>query len=156
MINGEPVFDARNEQSRQTDGMPHVDAQPQDITRSSNGQKIEPEVRVTRVKTTRNGDKMVSYAWVQNNSPFAVEVTKFYVMGQGVNTNCLLSPNQGREVKIYDGGVAHNDKEVHAYLDCKIAQNGDYFRQEFFVEFDRQSDGNYLIEELHIEEVRDI
>lgn len=157
MITGEPVFDAQRDSSPKgagdTQGM---DAQSRDATRTETGHKIEPSIRVSRVKTSRNGNKMVSYAWVQNNSAFAVEVTRFYVGGQSAGMNYLLSASQGKEVKIYDGAVKDNDKDHDAYLDCKITQNGDYFRQHFHVEYNRESDGGYVIEELHSEEVSDI
>lgn len=157
MIKGEPVFDAQHEQSTRPASVPQgANQQAADNTRTASGQKVEPEVRVTKLKTTRNGDKMVSYGWVQNNSPFAVEVTKLYIMGRGLAAGTQLGAGQGHDMKLYDGPVASSDRESHAYLDCKIVQNGDYFRQEFFVEYDRQSDGKFLAEELHVEEVRDI
>lgn len=157
IIKGEPVFSAQNEVNTQpVDGILEVGKKQQDVTRTDSGHKVEPSVRVARVKTSRNGSKMVSYAWVQNNSLFAVEVTKFYVGGQSINLNCLLGANQGRQVKIYDGTVKDNNKDSDAYLDCKIAQNGDYFRQNFYVEYHRESDGGYLVEELHPVEVKDI
>lgn len=78
------------------------------------------------------------------------------IMGQGLSMNYRLAAGQGREVKLYDGPVAQHDKQHQAHLDFKIVQNGDYFQQEFFVEFDPQADGMYLIEELHPEHhVRD-
>ena len=123
-----------------------------DATRTSTGQKVFPELRVTRVKTSRNGDKMTSYAWIQNDSPYVLTLKKFYVLGQGVPMNYQLGSRQGREVKVYDGRVATSDREAHAYMDVMIQQNGDYFQQEFHTEFDRQSDGSYLIEEFHPEE----
>lgn len=155
MINGEPVFDA-NRPSSQTGVTPATLQTAGDPTRHDTGHKVMPEVRVTRVKTSRNGSKMTSYAWVQNESPYAVVLKKFYVMGQGEPMNYQLQSKQGREVRVYNGEIAHGDREREAHLDFHIADNGDYFQQEFDVEFDRQSDGTYLIEEFHPEEhVRD-
>ena len=63
MINGEPVFDASITPARPNESQgssQHVN----DPTRTSTGGKIMPEVRVTRVRTSRNGGKMTSYAWL--------------------------------------------------------------------------------------------
>lgn len=156
MIKGEPVFDATPQQDAVTTETPATAARTDDPTRHDNGHKVHPEVRVTRVKTSRNGDKMTTYAWVQNESPYAVVLKKFYVMGQGETMNYQLQSGRGREVCVYNGVIAHHDGEHDAHLDLHIEQNGDYFQQEFHVEFDRQSDGTYLIEEFHPEEhVRD-
>ena len=155
MINGEPVFDSQSSQP-QTPQPATTPGMAADPTRSETGHKLHPDMRVSRVKTSRNGDKMTSYSWVQNNSPYAVVLKKFYVMGQGVAMNYVLTPGQGREVKVYDGRIATSEHDAHAYLDIMIEQNGDYFQQEFHVEFDRQADGAYLIEEFHPEaHVRD-
>lgn len=108
-----------------------------------------------RVKSSRSGDKMTSYAWVQNESPFEIELTRCTVLGQSQPMNYRLGVGQGREVKVYEGSVG---KQEHgdAHIDYKISSNGDYFQQEFHVELDRQSDGTYLLEEFHRDEhVRD-
>lgn len=149
MIKGEPVFDARP---------PATEASQQSVddTRTETGHKVTPEVRVTRVKSTRNGDKKLTYAWFQNHSTYSVVLKKFYVMGRSVSMQVRLGPGEGREVQVYSGGVADNEHDAHAYVDIMIEQNGDYFQQEFHVEFDRQADGTYLIEEFHPEShVRD-
>lgn len=73
-------------------------------------------------------------------------------MGQSMSTQYQLNPGQGREVQIYSGHVATSEHDADAYVDIMIAQNGDYFQQQFHVEFDRQGDGRYLIEEFHPEE----
>lgn len=153
IINGQPVFD-----EPQTIAPSPVSGTTSrsDPTRTDTGHKLHPQVRVTRVKTSRSGNRMTSYAWVQNDSPYAVTLKKFYVMGQGSSMNYQLNPGQSREVQVYSGRIATSEHEADAYLDIMIAQNGDYFQQEFHVEFDRQGDGMYLIEEFHPEDhVRD-
>ena len=154
MIKGEPIFDAN--QAPTSAEAPSGNTGVTDLTRHDTGQKVIPEVRVMRVKTSRNGDSMTSYAWVQNESPYAIVLKKMYVMGQGESMSYQLRPGQGREVRVYDGQIASHDGERNAHLDFHIEQNGDYFQQEFNVEFDRQADGKYLIEEFHPEaHVRD-
>ena len=156
MIKGEPIFDANQTASSAPTETPNGNMGAADPTRHYTGQKVIPEVRVMRVKTSRNGDSMTSYAWVQNESPYAIVLKKMYVMGQGESMSYQLRPGQGREVQVYDGQIASHDGERNAHLDFHIEQNGDYFQQEFNVEFDRQADGKYLIEEFHPEaHVRD-
>ncbi|KKW03687.1 MAG: hypothetical protein UY35_C0005G0135 [Candidatus Saccharibacteria bacterium GW2011_GWC2_48_9] len=154
MAKGEPIFDENNAHRQSTDTgasqqVPTVDAIRQ------NGHKVIPEIRVTRLVSRRNGSNMTTHVWLQNDAPFAVEVRSFRVMGQATSMNYRLEPAQGREVNIYSGPVASHDDEDDAYVDYRIVQNGDYFQQHFHVEFDRQSDGMYLLEELHPEHVKD-
>lgn len=156
MINGEPVFDTAKQSGTPPSTPLQTATATSDVTRTSTGNKVMPAVHIRRVKSSRHGGKMLSYVWVQNDSSFTVVLKKLYVLHQSSPLNYHLAPGQGREVLAYKGSVARDEHEHHAYLDFYIEQNGDYFQQEFDVEFDRQADGTYLIEEFHPEHhVRD-
>lgn len=133
-----------------------ADSTEHDPTRTNTGLKIVPELKVSRLSTRRNGNTMMTSIWIENEAPFEVELRKFTIMGRSVAMGRRLQPHGGHEEMIYSGAIATDDKHTHASVDYRIVQNGDYFQQEFFVEFDRQADGTYLIEELHQEHhVRD-
>lgn len=154
MINGQPLHGETSQPQTSTPAS-SKESNSHDPTRTSAGHKVHPEVRVTRIKSSRSGDRMQSYGWIQNNATFDIEVTKVHVMGRGMAMGLRLGPGQGREMKLYDGHVGTHDHD-HAYVDFKISSNGDYFQQAFDVELDRQSDGAYLLEEFHPEgHVRD-
>lgn len=123
----------------------------QDPTRQVNGQKVMPRLSVTRVKTTQSGAKMQTYGWIQNDSPFAIEVTGGSVAGQRLAVRQQLEAGRGKEVKLYDGATMTNNRYDDALIDFRIVQNGDYFQQKFHIEYEYQHDGSYLIEELHAE-----
>lgn len=160
MINGDPMFD-EGSSSTHPQSLPsgHSDSAASgqhDPTRTDSGIKIFPELKVSRLSTRRNGNTMMSSMWIENEAPFEIELRKFTIMGQHVAMGRRLQPHGGHEEVIYNGPIATDDKHTHASVDYRIVQNGDYFQQEFFVEFDRQADGTYLIEELHPEHhVRD-
>ena len=160
MAKGEPIFDAQsppvttNSQTPQSHGETIPQADP---TRHDTGHKIHPEIKVSRLTTRRNGSSMQTYVWIQNDAPFAIELRSFRIMGRASSMGYQLAPSRGQEVLIYSGPIAKDESEHDAHAEYRIVQNGDYFQQEFHVEFDRQSDGTFLIEELHPEEhVRDI
>ena len=154
MIKGEPVFDATSSDEKSTSQQSHTS----DPTRTESGHKVHPEVRITNLKTSRNGDRMEVYAYIRNESPFEIEVRRVRLMNQTSPLRVVISAGgtSRNQVKIYSGKIPYDDNENDAHLDFCITSNGDYFQQEFDVEFDRQSDGAYLIEELHAEDhVRD-
>lgn len=158
MIKGEPIFDAQSPIASRAAGSPSSGTVPQtDPPRHDTGHKIHPEIKVTRLTTRRNGSTMQTYAWIQNDAPFAIELRSFRIMGRTSSMGYQLALGHGQEVQIYNGPIAKDESENDAYVEYRVVQNGDYFQQEFHVEFDRQSDGAFLIEELHPEEhVRDI
>ncbi len=155
MFKGEPLHGTSSPDAIRSSAAPD-EAAAADPTRHTSGHKVIPQVRVTRLHTRRNGATMTTHVWLQNDAPFAIELRGFRIMGRTTAMNDLLQPGQGREIRIYRGAIARHDKETAAHVDYRIAQNGDYFQQQFFVEFDRQADGMFLIEELHPEShVRD-
>jgi len=154
MAKGEPIFDENTSGQQSASSSVPQQAHLADTTRQD-GRKVIPEVRVTRLVSRRNGSNMTTHVWLQNDAPFAVEMRNFRIMGRATPMNYRLEPTQGRQVQIFSGPVASHDNDDEAYIDYRIVQNGDYFQQHFHVEFDRQSDGTYLLEELHPEHVKD-
>lgn len=154
MAKGEPIFEENTSTQQVPDSSSPQQAGAADVTRQD-GRKVIPEIRVTRLVSRRNGSNVITHVWLQNDAPFAVEVRSFHVMGRATAMNYRLESTQGKEVQIYSGPVASHDNEDEAYIDYRIVQNGDYFQQHFHVEFVRQSDGTYLLEELHPEHVKD-
>ncbi len=147
IINGQPVFgDEANVQSTQ---QPAAPSEQHDVTRTNSGHKVVPDLKVSNLKTHRNGNSMRTRVWVQNLAAFEVELTRSTVMGQGMNQYERLQAGRGCEIEIYNGQVAKDNKNSRASIDYKIVQNGDYFQKEFDVEFNFESDGVYTLEELH-------
>lgn len=151
MIKGEPVFDASSNSKSDIGAEAASNSVGADPTRTSNGHKVVPQIRIGKVQAARNGGKMQAHAWIQNDSQLELEITHITTMGQKYTINQRLSTRQGRQIKVYDGPIGIKEHE-EAYVDYKIVQNGDYFQQEFMVELHRQGDGMYLLEEFHRED----
>jgi hypothetical protein len=153
LIAGEPVFDEtpsddddrdRVKQSVQPDSAPirstFVD---------EHGKKIVPDVSFKKFKSNVNGPKDTTWAWVKNNSPFEIEIVKIEALGQHQDIRRRLRPNEEHEVKIYDGQVITHDHDHHAKMYVKIHENDDLFLTEYEVEYNRESNGTYTLEEFH-------
>ena len=169
MAAGKPVFEEPPAQTRDEDLQPgwnEEDAapgwkpegnQPPAMRRSSvrsnfvdeRGRKIIPKLSVTHCKSHLNGNQLDTTVWFTNDSLMEVELEKFMILSFTTRVGRRLQPGEGHEVRVYHGNVPMDDHDQKAQLFYKIVENGDGFRADYWVEFDRQSNGMYLIEELH-------
>jgi hypothetical protein len=62
-----------------------------------------------------------------------------------------LSPGQAHEVILYKGQIPKTDHAHQANIFYKSIRENEYFRVDFMVEYTRQSDGTYIVEDLHPE-----
>jgi len=121
------------------------------------GYKIIPHVTLDRVKWNRSGDTMTITAWVTNHSKWPVRIDHFTVLGQKQVFQQELGPNDRDQLVIHKGTVASSEHDSHAELTFLLKENGDLFKNVYHVEFNRESDGKFVIEELHDDgPVRDI
>ena len=122
------------------------------------GRKIIPDVSVRNLRSQRSGDKMLVKAWVFNQSlDQIIRIDMTHVMGQKRTQNQEINPGSSRELTIYDGPVAKHDKDDDAHITYRLKVNGDVFMENYHVEFNRESDGTFTVEELHDDgPVRDI
>ena len=84
-----------------------------------------------------------------NESPFEVEVQAMTMLDTKTVIGRRLSPQDGHEVMLYRGNVPINDHAHKAQLYYKIVQNGDSFCADFMIEFNRESNGTFTVEQLH-------
>jgi hypothetical protein len=129
-----PASDAQRQQS------PLVD---------EHGYKIIPHITLDNVKTHRDGDTMTVMAWITNHSERPVRIDYFTVLGQKQTFQYEISPSKPRQLTIYKGPVAPSEHDGHAELTFRIKENDDLFKNVYHVEFNRESDGKFTIEELH-------
>ena len=155
-LRNEPVFP--NEGAPQPTVPPVQDTQPkQSPLVDEHGYKVIPRITLDRVKARRSGETMTVTAWVENHSDKRVRVDDVTVLGQKQVFQRELRPNEGHELLIYKGGVAPDEYESHAELKFRIQENDDGFKYVYHVEFNRESDGKFTIEEFHEDgPVRDI
>lgn len=122
------------------------------------GRKIIPDIEVKKVRSDRRGDKMTVRGWVVNNSPdqiIRIDTTR--LLKQKNQHYQEIGPNNSEELVLYDGDTPFNDNEKYAEIEYRLKQNNDVFMERYLVEYDLQSDGARLVEELHDDgPVRDI
>lgn len=125
----------------------------------SNGRKITPDIDVRNLKSYRQGsDKMLVKAWVFNQSPDQIiRVDTTYLMKQKRTQNQEINPGSSRELTLYDGPIALNENERNAQIVYRLKVNNDVFMENYDVEYNLESDGKFVVEELHDEgPIRDI
>ncbi len=154
-MRGEPVFEdngAREVAADDKRATPQAKAPVQDPTRTSvdaHGRKIIPKFEVSRLKTTRNGDQMTSELWIQNESDETIRIDTIEVAGQKQVFNRQLGPHAGYQFVIYRGPVQRDESRHRAVIIYRLVRSDDLFEEEYFVEYNRESDGMYTLEEFH-------
>lgn len=157
-LRNEPVFP--NEQAQQPAGSatPVQDTGPkQSPLVDEHGYKVIPEVTLDHIKASRSGDRETVMGIVTNHSDRVVWVEDFMVHKQKQVYKRDLGPGDYHDVKVYEGPLASNEYDSHAELKFRIKENDDGFKNVYHVEFNREADGKFTIEELHEDgPVRDI
>ncbi|HET8884118.1 MAG TPA: hypothetical protein VFM68_01465 [Candidatus Saccharimonadales bacterium] len=154
MAQGKPVFETPTEPNTQdstNQTAPPVSQDPNKTPVDGNGRKIIPAIRIEHCKTYRNGPRIDVRAWVTNASDAEIEIEKIEVMGDNVDVDRRLRPQQSHEVVLYKGPAPTNDYEHKANVHYKLVSSGDYFRADYRIEYNQESDGTYSVETLHPE-----
>lgn len=168
MIEGKPVFvdeskkDIRDisdddEDPWRQDEAPTTDPPmsqgPESLLVDERGRKIIPEIHLEHCRSYINGTSMMVTAWATNTGKVEVELDKVDLLGMKYELDRRLNPGQAHEVTLYKGPVPGNESYHEAILYYKIVENGDYFAAHFMIEYNRESDGVFTVEELHPERV---
>lgn len=159
LLQGKPAFidpAYQQEDAKESEQFNPLVAHAQDKKVANNlvdasGRKIVPELQLTHMKSHVNGDQMTVTAWVTNPSPHRVRIDDIVVLKQKTVSRRELGPGEAHEATFYHGPVAKNDYEHKAQVFYRLMENGDCFRADYMVEYNRQSDGTYLVEDLHPE-----
>lgn len=153
MATGKPVFEDEPPQP----GFEHagwVDHITGPTTNSSpfvdeRGSKIIPQITIERCRSHVNGDRLDVTAWLTNTSPFEVEIDKMAILDMRTVIGRRLKPQEGHEVTLYHGVMPSSDHMQKAQLYYKIVQNGDNFCADYRVEYNRESNGMFTVEQFH-------
>lgn len=162
LTRGEPIFtdeSKKDDQTNDNDDPWQQDDQAQakgdqdtpvkSLLIDERGRKIIPEIRLEHCKSYINGSVMTVTAWATNTGEVEVELDKVELIGMRYELDRFLNPGQGHEIMLYKGPVVMDDSHHEAILHYKIVENGDYFAAEFMIEYNLESNGVYLVEELH-------
>lgn len=119
--------------------------------RDGSGNKVIPEVDVSRVEPHLSSDQKHVEVWitVRNDSNLEIELTRIECLGRHVDPNRFLKAGESHELKAYAGDTPRDHSRHKAFVDYKIVGNGDYFRTEFVVEYhyERDEHGEFYIPE---------
>ena len=169
MITGRPVFEEPTAVQRDNDLQPGWNendepgwkpetTQPPEHSPlvDDHGHKVIPQVAITHLKSHPNGERLDVTAWVQNNSELEIQVDTMEMLGLRSKIGRRMAPHKGHEATLYHGVRPTDDHNTKAKLYYKIVENGDMFEADYWIEFDRDSQGLW-VEQLHAEPyVRDI
>lgn len=142
----------------------HADLQtPANTSQASNGvldergRKIIPDIDFKNLRSHRQGDKLIVKAYVVNNSDHLIRIDTSYLLKQKRTHNQQLNPRDSRELTLYDGEIPDNENERSAQIAYRLQVNGDVFMENYRIGYGQESDGKYLVEELHDDgPVRDV
>lgn len=157
MVKGKPAFEAPVDPSEQPQTQV-PDRQTSAPPATAKGKKVIPQLSIEHCKSHVDGSHMQVTAWVTNTSAVEIELDKVTILGQKIEIDRRLTPQQSHEIKLYDGEVPTSDSAHKANIYYKTYREGDYFCADYMIEYSYEADGTYTIEDLHPENygVRDI
>ena len=151
ILGGRPVFDESRDDMAQLrhEESPHDTKDHKTSFVDEHGNKIVPEVSFKHFKSHVDGSRVKTWAWAVNDSPFELELVKTELLGHHQAIHRRLKPGESHEVMVYVGQVISHEHDHHAHLYYKIHENDDLFLAEYTIEFHRESNGTFMIEEFH-------
>jgi hypothetical protein len=158
MIQGRPVFDppAGVREALDTERAVTVDQTPPVVEPASEPSREEgirtlPTFMLRHCQSHINGDKMDVTVWVTNTSDVDIEIDKCVIVDTKTEIDRRLSPGQAHEVTLYRGPIAKTDHAHKANIFYKSIKANEYYRVDFSVEYNREADDRYTVEEIHPE-----
>lgn len=112
---------------------------------------VTPTFTLTHCKSDINGDNIEVTGWLTNTSKVDIEIDKCVILGRTTEIDRRLSPSGAHQAVLYRGPIPTNDHEHKANVFYKSIHENEYYRADFMVEYNRESDGTYTVEELHPE-----
>ena len=136
-------------QSQQAQPKPANTAQPGNGIVDERGRKIIPDIDFKNLRSQRQGsDRVIIKAWVVNNSDQLIRVDTSYLLKQKRTHNQQINPRDSREITLYDGEIPSNENETNSQLAYRLQVNGDVFMENYRIEYNRESDGKFIVTEL--------
>lgn len=113
--------------------------------------KVTPTIDLKHSKTHIMDDHIEVTAWVTNTSSVDIEVDKCVIVDTKMEIDRRLSPGQAHEVILYRGSKPKTDHIHRANIFYRSVRENEYYRMDFSVEYNREPDGLFTIEDLHPE-----
>ena len=113
--------------------------------------KVIPTFDLRHCQTHIDGKIITATIWVTNTSTVEIEIDKCVILDTKTEVDRRLAPGQAHEVTLYKGQIPTTDHAHKANIFYKSIHENEYFRADFMVEYDRQPDGTFTVEDLHPE-----
>lgn len=113
--------------------------------------KVIPTFDLRHCQTHIDGNAITVTIWVTNTSKVDIEIDKCVILNRTTEVDRRLSPGQAHEVTLYRGAAPTTDHAHKANIFYKSVRENEYFRADFTVEYNREQNGMYIVEELHPE-----
>jgi hypothetical protein len=158
MIQGKPVFDTPSgvrqaldteQASSPTSVPPIIKSDP--VAPEKEETKIIPTFMLQHCQSHINGGDIDVTVWATNMSEDDIEIDKCVILDTKTEIDRRLSPGQAHEITLYRGAIPKTDHAHKANIFYKSIKANEYYRVDFSVEYNRESDGNYTVEDLHPE-----
>lgn len=160
MIQGKPVFEDPN--PPQTERPVRVTDQfdtsvstptvpPPANVQTPQQTKVIPTFDLKHCQTHIDGNTIMVTIWATNTSAVDIEIDKCVILDTKTEIDRRLSPGQAQEIMLYKGPIPKTDHSHKANIFYKSVRENEYFRVDFTVEYSRQPDGSFAVEDLHPE-----
>lgn len=151
MIQGKPVFEVPVEPKERISGSDENIKDVPSIDTTVRQDDVVPTFSVDHLKSHINGSSIEVYAWVTNTSTAELEIERCVILNTKMMIKRRLGPGEAHEVCLYRGPIANNDHIHKANIFYEDISANEYYRADFTVEYNREANGMYTVEELHPE-----
>ena len=160
IIQGKPVFEDPNSpvSNESVSARDQFDSQVATPTNPPPAQvlapqqtKVIPTFDLRHCETHVDGEVITVTIWVTNTSTVDIEIDKCVILDRKTEIERRLSPGQAHEIILYKGPVPATDHAHKANIFYKSIRENEYYRADFVVEYNREQDGAYTVEDLHPE-----
>lgn len=135
--------EAANRDMEQLDEPKPAKSAPPNAYLTEKGSKVLPTLTVSRVEPHLSSDFKQLELWItlHNQSPYDIEVTKVDLLRQNIDPDRFLRAGESHEIRVYRGQTPRDRAYTKAFIDMKIVGNGDYFRQEYMIDYRLENGG---------------
>lgn len=152
-----PTYIAEEMPVATTQDQPVEPEKPTDKSYDEHGNKIIPEAEIIGCETHLRGDNCEVWANIKNHSELEIELDRIMVLGHKKELDRRLLPGDEHEFNVFTGALPRNDNSREAELYYKNVKTGDYFCARHIIEYQYESDGTYMIEEMRLlRPIRDV
>ncbi len=150
IIAGKPVFTPEDEVAKQGMSPMQQAAQPiapPDLQQEPTSKEI-PELHCGRIECQINSGRCDLYVDILNHSHQQVFVNDVQLMGTHRQLQRMLAPGQAHQELLYSGPILMQHPDGYVTLRYRVQETNDYFRSQYKIRANQESDGHFRITEL--------